>query len=76
MENILETIFHFNIWLIVKFFVLLALGIYVIFSFIVVRQVKLMTEVVAGIMTNLLRILAWGLFLFSLGVLVLMAIFL
>ncbi len=70
-----QLILNFNIWGVAKIFVILALVIYVIFALVVVRQVKLMTEVVSGIMTGFLRLVSWVFFLFALGVLVLMIIF-
>jgi len=76
MEDLINTIIHIDVWMIGKIFVLLALGVYVVFSFVVVRQVKLMTEVVSGMMTNVLRLVSWLFFLFSLAVLFLTAVFL
>lgn len=76
MEDLINTIIHIDVWMIGKIFVLLALGVYVVFSFVVVRQVKLMTEVVSGMMTNILRLVSWVFFLFSLAVLFLTAVFL
>jgi hypothetical protein len=35
---------NFNMWLIVKSFVLVLMGMYIIFSLVVVRQVKMMTD--------------------------------
>lgn len=68
MENIVNGIININIWGIGKLFVLVGLAVYVIFAFIVVRQVKLMTEVVSGILTGFLRIISWLFFLFSIFV--------
>lgn len=76
MDNIINTIVNFNIWAIGKLFVLVGLGVYAVFAFIVVRQVKLMTEVVSGILTNFLRVIAWLFFLFSVSVFVLVLLFL
>lgn len=70
MENIVNDIININIWGIGKLFVLVGLAVYVIFAFIVVRQVKLMTEVVSGILTGFLRIISWLFFLFSIFVFV------
>lgn len=47
-----------------KWIIIVGLLVYILFAFIVVRQVKLMTQVVSGILTNTLRLLSW-LFLFS-----------
>ena len=65
MDNIINTILNINVWGIAKLFVLIGLAVYVVFAFIVVRQVKLMTEVVSGILTGILRLVSWILFLFS-----------
>lgn len=68
MDNLINTIANFNIWAIGKFFILVGLAVYAIFAFVVVRQVKLMTEVVSGILTHSLRIVSWIFFLFSVSV--------
>jgi len=76
MDQFIRTILNLNIWVIAKAFVLLGLGVYVIFAFVVVRQVKLMTEVVSGILTSFLRLVAWLFFLFSISVFVFAVVFL
>lgn len=76
MDNFLNSIISFNIWSIGKLFVLVGLAVYVIFAFIVVRQVKLMTEVISGFLTNFLRLVSWLFFLFSISVFVLVLMFL
>ncbi len=68
MEQFLNAIIKINIWQIGKVFVLIGLSVYVIFAFVVVRQVKLMTEVVSGMLTGFLRFLSWVFFLFSIFV--------
>lgn len=65
MPEVLNTIFGINILQIGRIFVLIGLAVYAIFAFVVVRQVKLMTEVVSGMMTGFLRLVAWAFFLFS-----------
>lgn len=70
MDNLINDIVNINIWGIGKVFVLIGLAVYIVFAFIVVRQVKLMTEVVSGILTNFLRIISWLFFLFSIFVFV------
>ena len=76
MDNLIETLANIDIWLIGKIFVLLGLAVYVVFAFIVVRQVKLMTDVVSGILTGFLRIISWLFFLFSIFVFILVLFFL
>jgi hypothetical protein len=68
MEDLIATILKIDIWAIAKIFVLVGLAVYCVFAFIVVRQVKLMTVVVSGIMTAGLRFVSWIFFLFSLFV--------
>lgn len=68
MDQIVKFLFTINIWAIAKFIVLLGLGVYVIFAFVVVRQVKIMTEVISGMLTGLLRLVSWLFFLFSIAV--------
>jgi len=65
MPEVLNTILGINILQIGRVFVLIGLAVYIIFAFVVVRQVKLMTEVVSGMMTGFLRLVAWAFFLFS-----------
>lgn len=68
MPEVLNTILGINILQIGRVFVLIGLAVYIIFAFVVVRQVKLMTEVVSGMMTGFLRLVAWVFFLFSIFV--------
>ena len=68
MDQIINVISNINIWAIGKVFVLIGLVVYAIFAFVVVRQVKLMTEVVSGILTQSLRTVSWIFFLFSVSV--------
>jgi hypothetical protein len=76
MENLINIILHINIWEVAKVFVLVGLAVYVVFAFIVVRQVKLMTDVVSGILTGSLRFVSWVLFLFSIFIFLFVLLFL
>lgn len=76
MEQVISAVTNINIWSIGKLFVLIGLAVYAIFAFVVVRQVKLMTEVVSGILTHSLRIVSWIFFLFSVSVFFLALVFL
>lgn len=76
MDQLIKTIFNINIWQIGKVFVLIGMAVYVVFAFVVVRQVKLMTEVVSGILTGFLKLVSWLFFLFSVGVFILILLFL
>ncbi len=42
MENI--NLINFSFWIIIKILFLIALGLYIIFSFVITRQVKIMTD--------------------------------
>jgi hypothetical protein len=76
MNSLTNTLVNFNFWSIAKIFVLFGLGVYVIFAFIVVRQVKLMTEVISGMLTGALRTISWLFFLFSIFIFLVVLFFL
>lgn len=76
MKQLLDFLINFNFWSLGKIFVLIGLLVYVIFAFVMVRQVKLMTEVVNGLMTQTLRLISWVFFLFSVGVFIFVLLFL
>lgn len=76
MDNIINSLLHFNIWVVAKVFVLIGLAVYCLFAFVVVRQVKLMTEVVSGMLGGILRFVSWIFFLFSIFVFVAILLFL
>jgi uncharacterized membrane protein len=75
MEQILNTILNINLWQVGKLFILIGLAVYLVFSFVVVRQVKLMTQVMTGFLTNSLRLVSWLLFLFSIAVFIFTVLF-
>jgi uncharacterized membrane protein len=75
MENLIDQLLNLNFWSIGKGFILIGLGVYLVFSFVVVRQVKLMTQVVTGFLTNSLRLVSWLLFLFSIAVFIFTVLF-
>ena len=75
MEQIFTAILHINIWQIAKIFILIGLAVYAIFAFVVLSQVKLMTSVISGILTNTLRAVAWVFFLFSIFIFVFTLLF-
>lgn len=76
MDQIINSLLHFNVWGVAKLFVLIGLAVYIVFAFIVVRQVKLMTEVISGLLTGFLRLVSWLFFLFSIFVFVSVLLFL
>jgi len=71
MEEIIKTLLAIDIWQIGKIFVLIGLGVYLFFAFLIIRQVRLMTEIVEGILTHPLRVVSWLFFLFSIFVFIL-----
>lgn len=42
MQNI--ELINFSFWIVIKIMILIALGLYIIFSFVITRQVKIMTD--------------------------------
>lgn len=76
LEQLFQSVFGFEVWLLVKGLFLVGMLVYCVFSFVVVRQVKLMTGVVHGLLSRSLQVLAWTLFLFSIFVLVATLLFL
>lgn len=60
-----------SIWLIVKIFAIFGLGIYVLFSLIVVRQVQLMTDTLEVGFESPIRLIALLHLIVSLGVFIL-----
>lgn len=76
INSLFQSIFGFSVWLPVKIMFLVGFFVYVIFAFVVVRQVKLMTGVVSGLLSGLLQLLSWLLFLFSIFVFIVALLFL
>lgn len=60
-----------SVWLIAKIFILFALAIYLVFAVVVIRQVNLMIATVEVGFETPIRLLAWGHFLFSVGIFIL-----
>ncbi len=60
-----------SVWLIVKAMFLIALGVYVLFSIVVVRQVQLMTDTVEVGSEALIRLIALVHLLVAVGVFIL-----
>ncbi len=59
-----------SIWSLIKVFVIVLLGIYIIFAYVIVRQVQLMTDTLVIGFEKQLKFLAFVHFLFSVGVLI------
>lgn len=68
IENIINFFLSISSWTVVKFFVLLAILIYVAFTFILVKQVSMMTKVVYGQFDFFLKSISWLLLILSLAV--------
>jgi len=66
--KILGEMFSFSIWLILKIGFLFALGLYILFALIVLRQVYMMTKVIDHGSNWLIKGFAWLHFFFSLSV--------
>lgn len=63
-------ILSFSIWPIIKIFILILLVLYIIFAFVVVRQVQLMTKTLEVGFESQLKFLSLLHFLFAIAVLV------
>lgn len=59
-----------SIWGIVKIGILILLALYIIFAFVIVRQVKLMTDTLEVGFESQLKFLSFMHFLFAIGVLI------
>lgn len=63
-------ILSLSIWPIIKIFVIILLAIYIVFAFVIVRQVQLMTDTLEVGFETQLKFLAFLHFLFAVAVLV------
>ncbi len=66
MNEFMNFVTGVSIWSVAKIFVLVALVIYAIFAYVVVRQVSLMTRVISGELDLPIKITSWVHFFFSL----------
>jgi hypothetical protein len=57
MQNL--TFGSFNFWFLIKILFVIGFGLYLAFAAIVIRQVKIMSEVVEGLSVWPLRLFAW-----------------
>ncbi len=53
------TLGSFNFWVLIKILFVIGFGLYLAFAAIVIRQVKIMSEVVEGLFVLPLRFFAW-----------------
>ena len=65
-----------SVWLAVKIFVLLFLGMYIIFALVVIRQIALMSGTLDMGLNLPIRFIGWGHFLFAVGIFVIALIIL
>jgi len=59
MENWLSDLIGISVWTLAKFLLLFALGLYLIFALVVLRQVYSMTKVVSGELDWPIKIVVW-----------------
>ena len=71
MENLINLLIGLSIWSVAKCMVILALLVYLVFAFVVVRQVSIMVRVVSGEPNWIIKIVSWIHFFFALLVIVL-----
>lgn len=67
MVDITQTI-PVNVWLVAKIFVMVGFSIYLIFAFVVVRQIQLMTQTLEIGYENIIRLLGYAHLLFAIAV--------
>ncbi len=65
-----------SVWLAIKIFVLLFLGMYIIFALVVIRQIALMSGTLDMGLNLPIRFIGWGHFLFAVGIFVIALIIL
>ena len=65
MPDFIDFILNVSIWAVAKIMVIIALSIYLVFAFVVVRQVNMMTKVVSGDLSWAIKVIAWTHFFFT-----------
>lgn len=68
MENL--PVIGISAWAIAKWFVVFAFALYLVFAFVVIKQVNLMTGTLELTFEKPIKLLAWMHFLFAVGVLI------
>lgn len=71
IELVFQELININIWMIAKIFVLIALGVYLIFSVMVIREVDLMNNTLTGTFNLPIKFVALLHLIFSVLVLIL-----
>jgi hypothetical protein len=59
IETLLYQLININIWFVVKILFLFALGLYLVFATIVIREVDLMNRTLTGVFNLPIKIIAW-----------------
>lgn len=59
IEELFSKLMEIQIWSVVKVFVLIALGLYLVFAFMVIREVDLMNRTLQGVFNLPIKIIAW-----------------
>lgn len=72
-DSILNTLFHLTLFEVIKWFFVAGMILYTIFAYVIVRQVKVMSEAIEDPMNGVIAVFAW-VHLIAAGVLVWLAI--
>ncbi|MFC1711008.1 DUF5657 family protein [Patescibacteria group bacterium] len=59
IENIFNLVINIQIWSVVKILYLFALGIYLVFAIMVLREVDLMNRTLKGVFNLPIKLVAW-----------------
>jgi len=59
VQNLTSTGLSFNFWLVIKILFTIGFALYIAFAIIVIRQVKIMSEVIKGLLVWPLKIFSW-----------------
>lgn len=67
----MNAIFGISVWSVAKFFVVFFLGMYVVFSLVIIKQIRLMLDTVEIGLAWLIKFVGWAHLLFAIGVFIL-----
>lgn len=76
IEDIFDQLLNLSIWVVAKVFVLIALGLYIAFAVMVLREVSLMNRTLKGVFNLPITIIAWLHLVFALLIFVFALVFL
>jgi uncharacterized protein with PQ loop repeat len=71
IEILFQNLLNLDVWGVVKLLLIFALSIYLVFAFMVIREVDAMLETLKGVFNLPIKLVAWLHFLFSILVLIL-----